>query len=198
MTLSDSGQEIALADDVALAEKYLSIEQVRFEDRLRFTVDVDPQAARALVPQLLLQPVVENAVRHGISPKAEGGHIEISASLHRDSLHGDRVRIEVADDGAGLPGRRPSIRRRSDGGIGLSNTRDRLQHLYGDDFGFELSGAPGEGTRVFFDLPFRSSTARGQATEEPTTEVRHPAAEQNGEASGISANPPADEVSDHG
>ncbi len=176
LTLSDSGQEIALADDVALAEKYLSIEQVRFEDRLRFTVEVDPEAARALVPQLLLQPVVENAVRHGISPKAEGGHIEIRASRHED-----RIRIEVSDDGAGLPGARPSIRRRTDGGIGLSNTRDRLQHLYGDDFGFELSGARGEGTRVFFDLPFRSGTSSSEeqapsAKADPTD----PIAEEDG------------------
>lgn len=155
LTLSDSGQEIALADDVALAEKYLSIEQVRFEDRLRFTVDVDPQVADALVPQLLLQPVVENAVRHGISPRARGGTIAIRAERRRD-----RVFIEVKDDGVGLPDARVTIRRRSDGGIGLSNTRDRLQHLYGNDYGFEITGAPEQGTRVAFDLPFHTSKTR--------------------------------------
>ena len=168
LTLSDSGQEIPLADDVALAEKYLSIEQVRFEDRLRFTVEVDADAADALVPQLLLQPVVENAVRHGISPKAKGGHIQIRALRQ-----GKRIHVEVSDDGAGLADARRSIRRRTDGGIGLSNTRDRLQHLYKDDFGFELSGAPGEGTRVFFDLPFRAA-----ADSEESPGVTGSAAEQ--------------------
>ena len=153
LTLSDAGLETRLADDVALAEKYLSIEQVRFEDRLRFNVHVDPDVAGARVPQLLLQPVVENAVRHGISPKARGGTIEIRAGAHDGEL-GRRVHIVVSDDGAGLS-RDNAIGRRADGGIGLSNTRDRLQHLYGNDFELSIEGTPDEGTRVRFDLPFR-------------------------------------------
>lgn len=151
LTLSDDGLQSTLADDVALAERYLSIEQMRFEDRLRFVVRIDPRVADAQVPQLLLQPVVENAVRHGISPRARGGTIEIIAKPNKKRVH-----IEVRDDGAGLSAGRAGIGRRPDGGIGLSNTRDRLQSLYGDDFGFEISGAPDQGTQVIFDLPYRS------------------------------------------
>ena len=161
LTLSDAGLETRLADDVALAVKYLSIEQVRFEDRLRFDVQLDPAVAGARVPQLLLEPVVENAVKHGISPKARGGTIKIQAELRTESRatdSGRRVHIVVSDDGAGLS-RDRAIGRRQDGGIGLFNTKDRLQHLYGDDFELSIEGAPDEGTRVTFDLPFRSTPA---------------------------------------
>ena len=154
LTLSDAGLETSLGDDVALAEKYLSIEQVRFEDRLRFVVDIEPEAAQARVPQLLLQPVVENAVRHGISPKARGGTIEIRARLQTGPENQRRILLEVSDDGAGLKAGKDHIGRREDGGIGLSNTRDRLQHLYGEDFELSIEGAPDQGTTVRFDLPF--------------------------------------------
>ncbi|MEO1367430.1 MAG: histidine kinase [Acidobacteriota bacterium] len=150
LALTDSADEIRLGDDVSLAENYLAIERVRFDDRLRVRIDVDPRVRDALVPHMLLQPVVENVIRHGIGPKAKGGTIEVHA--RRDA---DRVRIEVSDDGVGLAEGSQPFKRRADGGVGLSNTQDRLRQLYGDDFRLELDGRTGGGTRVTFDLPLR-------------------------------------------
>ena len=149
-TLRDSADEIRLGDDVSLAENYLAIERVRFQDRLNVKVELDPRVQDALVPHLLLQPVVENALRHGIAPKARGGTIEVHARRE-----GDRVFIEVSDDGVGLSDVSQPFQRRADGGVGLSNTRDRLRQLYGDDFRLDIEGRTGQGTRVTFDLPFR-------------------------------------------
>ncbi len=139
-------QEVPLKDEVATLRPYLAIEQTRLGDRLRAEVEVAPEAERALVPHLLLQPLVENAVRHGIAPRRGPGRIRVTARLD-----GDDVLLRVEDDGLGMRGPvRP-------GSIGLATTRDRLGHLYGDAHRFAIDSAPDEGTRIEIRVPFHTT-----------------------------------------
>lgn len=141
-------QEIALAEEVKTAELYLQIEQLRFRDRLSVIWNVEPGVEEALVPHMLLQPIVENSLRHGIQAHAGHGRVEISA--HRD---GDRLSIGVEDDGPG-----PSESAGEPGfGIGLSVTQERLSKLYGGNHSFSLEKAPGGGALVRISIPYASS-----------------------------------------
>jgi len=148
---SDEHQEIPLADELELVRAYLEVEQARFSDRLSARIDVDPQALSCAVPALVLQPLVENAVHHGISRNAEGGCIEIEARCS-----GRRLELRVQDDGPGLA---DDASRDTDAGIGLANTRARLRELYADDQ--ELRLAPGEhgGVSVTISIPRREALA---------------------------------------
>jgi two-component system, LytTR family, sensor kinase len=139
--------EVALADEIDYVRQYLEIERVRFGDRLRVEVDVSPDAWEAAVPAFVLQPLVENAVRHAIAPRETGGAITIEARRT-----GDMLRVSIIDDG---PGVREDIRANGNGRIGLSNTRDRLRELYADRGRLELTNADGGGTRATIDVPFR-------------------------------------------
>jgi two-component system LytT family sensor kinase len=141
---SDRAHEIALADEVKFLEKYLAIEQVRFSDRLRVEWTIDPQTLPALVPSFVMQPLVENAIKHGIMKRVEAGVIGISARLI-----GDQLELAVSDDGAGID---PSPIRE---GVGLSNTRARLRTLYGDDARVTLKTLHAGGTEVTLLIPFR-------------------------------------------
>jgi two-component system, LytTR family, sensor kinase len=143
--------EVSLDEELEALSPYLEIEQIRFEERLSVRWRVDAAARRARVPHLLLQPLVENAVRHGIAPRGAGGTIEISAE--RD---GDRLRLRVSDDGVGRP---PGARGPTGLGVGLTNTRARLQQLYGDDHGFEVVAGADGGFSVTIRLPFRPADA---------------------------------------
>jgi two-component system LytT family sensor kinase len=136
--------EIALADEIEFLEQYLAIEETRFSDRLRPRFDVTRSLWRAAVPELILQPVVENALRHGIGKRTESGVLSISARRE-----GDDLVLVVADDGAGLPA--AGLHE----GVGLSNTRERLATLYGKRARLEL--LPGEegGAVTVIRLPFR-------------------------------------------
>lgn len=135
-----TGQLSVLRDEIGLLEPYLDIEQVRFGDRLTVTWRIAPAALDATVPQLILQPLVENALRHGLSPRAAPGHLAIYADVT-----GDRLALEVRDDGVGV--REPRQ------GVGLSNTRARLRQIYGDDHRFTLAAAPGGGTVARIEIP---------------------------------------------
>jgi signal transduction histidine kinase len=147
--LSRRSLEVLLHDELAVVEHYLSIERLRFRDRLTSTIIADAVTRDALVPSLMLQPIVENAVRHGIAPSREGGHLEIRC--HR---RGDVLGIEVRDDGPGLPeGWEPA----SSGGIGLANTRERLHQLYRGAHVLEVRNASGKGTVVTIEIPFRTA-----------------------------------------
>jgi sensor histidine kinase YesM len=142
-TLDHAGdQHVALEEEVAVLRRYLEIQHVRFPDRMTFRIDLAPDATRAAVPVLLLQPLAENAVRHGIAMSAGPGVIEVRA-FRRDG----RLRIEVFNSG--------SISASSDGGsgIGLRNTRARLLHLYGDRGTFELASAH-EGVMASVSIPW--------------------------------------------
>jgi signal transduction histidine kinase len=139
-------QEVTLREELDFLGRYAEIEQTRFGPRLKIEMNIAPETLDALVPSLVLQPLVENAIKHGIEPRARAGCIEIKADRDRDSL-----RLEVRDNGAGLPNGNIVE------GIGLSNTRARLKQLYEDGHSFELSGAPEGGVMVKIRLPFHKS-----------------------------------------
>src|SRR5258706_8555923 len=142
-------QEVALSEELAFLDGYLEIEQVRFSDRLQIEKKVEPEASEALVPFLILQPLVENAIRHGIEPREETGRLSIRASRSNGTLQ-----LRVTDNGAGLN----SGSSNSGEGIGLSNTRSRLRHLYGENYRLELVPAAGGGLEARIDLPFKTRT----------------------------------------
>jgi two-component system, LytTR family, sensor kinase len=168
--------EVPLRDELALLSHYLEIVRVRFRDRLTVDVDVDPAALDVLVPTLLLQPLVENALQHGIEPMEEGGRIEIVARRRIEPRSGESLEIEVRDDGAGLPNDDPTL------GVGTKNTRDRLEHLYGEDASLVLRPRIGGGTIAAIKLPVRAegrasrAEARDEALEvQPPLGARSPA-----------------------
>jgi two-component system LytT family sensor kinase len=150
--LAEGGvQEVPLAREIEFARSYLEIEQVRFPNRLSVEVSIDPRVEQALVPHLVLQPLVENAVRHGIGPKAGPGTVRIEAGLDADA-----VRLSVLDDGLG-----PSADARSRGaGVGLANVRARLSRLYGDRASLECGARPEGGFQASVRLPLRTEAPR--------------------------------------
>jgi sensor histidine kinase YesM len=140
--------EITLGDDLAFTANYLAIEQMRFGDRLTVNIDVPEPLREARVPTFLLQPFVENAVRHGLRSRNGGGCIDISARANDHSLS-----IGIEDDGAGLAA---DWEERSAAGFGISSSRARLAHLYGDDAALAIGRNDGrKGTRVDISLPLR-------------------------------------------
>lgn len=148
--LHGGDQEIPLRDELHFAERYLEIEQARFEDRLAVRFEVDPVVMGALVPRFVLQPLLENAVRHGIERRPAGGEIAVRAARE-----GAALRMEVIDNGPGLA--KPS----GEGhGVGLANTRARLRHLYGGAGRLEIEGAPGGGTIARVEAPYRTAPAK--------------------------------------
>jgi LytS/YehU family sensor histidine kinase len=140
--------QVPLARELEFLACYLGIQQVRFQDRLSTELDVDDDTLAAAVPNLILQPLVENALRHGLQDKPGAGTLRIST--RRD---GDQLRLRVDDDGLGLA---PAG---GGEGIGLGNTRSRLQMLFGDAAQLELSPIPGGGTRAEVRLPYTEHAA---------------------------------------
>jgi signal transduction histidine kinase len=138
-------QEVALAQELDFLRKYVAIEQARFRERLRVTFDVAPGAEECLVPNLLLQPLVENAIRHGIGPRVEPGHVLVRVARHRDTLE-----LEVRDDGVGVPASQLAELVQ---GVGLSNTRSRLVRLYGERHRFTVTRPPAGGLSVSIVIP---------------------------------------------
>jgi LytS/YehU family sensor histidine kinase len=150
VTLSDNeSHEIRLEQELEILERYLEIEKIRFQDRLTVRMNIDPDSLDALVPQLLFQPLVENAIRHGIAEREAGGVVEIRAQRCDGT-----VRLQVLDNGPGL---RPAPRSRGDG-VGLSNLRSRLEHLYGGRASFEARDAEDGGAIVTAALPFHTES----------------------------------------
>jgi two-component system, LytTR family, sensor kinase len=140
-------QEISLKQELEFLRKYLEIEQMRFEDRLKVEMNISPDTLDAGVPNMILQPLVENAIKHGLAPRAEGGTIEIGAV--RNNGHLD---LTVSDNGIGVPfGDLENL----DEGVGLSNTRRRLRHLYGDTHTFTLTNIANGGLDVNLTIPFK-------------------------------------------
>jgi len=147
-----AGQVVTLGEELEFIEAYLGIERTRFADRLGVRVDAAPETLGAQVPSFVLQPLVENAIRHGLAPRLRGGTLTIHA--RRD---GDALRIEVADDGRGLP---PGWRQAPRYGIGLANTTERLRRLYGDAHQFSIADAEGGGVVASVTLPFQPAGRR--------------------------------------
>jgi two-component system, LytTR family, sensor kinase len=155
LTLERSAeQEVTLREELDFVNCYLSIEQIRLQDRLTSLVEVEPEAFDVRVPTLILQPLVENAIRHAIAPRAAPGRIEIRAWRQRSTLV-----LTVRDDGPGLP---PSPRQNGKG-MGLTITRARLERLYGAGHRFELANAPDGGLLVTIEIPCDSAQSLGAA-----------------------------------
>jgi len=156
LTLESIGQqEIPLQAELDFLSKYLQIEQTRFADRLVVRFDIQPETLDTLVPNLILQPLVENAIKHGVAKKTGPGHIDISARRE-----GDKLRMEVRDDGVGLSEDALTALQK---GIGVSTTRARLQHLFGADYRFEFH-RQAAGLLVVVSIPWQTEMkARVQA-----------------------------------
>ncbi|MGB7408203.1 MAG: histidine kinase [Pontixanthobacter sp.] len=160
-----SGQ-VTLAQEVETLKLYLGIERMRFEDRLRTDFKIEPAAAKACLPAMLLQPLVENAIKYAVSPQEEGARITLSAEII-----GRRLRVTVADTGPGMPAGQTKdelgartlpdaitgYRQAVSTGVGLANIRDRLAQAYGEEHLFEIRSPPTGGFTVVIELPFEES-----------------------------------------
>jgi hypothetical protein len=139
-------QEVPLGEEMEFLQKYLDIQKARFAERLELRVDVPGELSKARVPSLILQPIVENAVKHGIAKRAQGGAIEISAARTNGLLT-----LKVYNDGPQLA----AGWEKNDRGIGLNNVRTRLESLYGDAFELKMGNEDGKGVQVSVSVPFR-------------------------------------------
>jgi hypothetical protein len=157
---ADQPQEIALNEELQFIERYLAIEQVRFSDRLRVVWSIDERARDALVPGFLLQPIVENAIKHGIARRADAGGLEIAARVvtlrlaDARSGQGEFLELAIRDDGVGMGASQAE-------GVGLSNTRERLRTMYGSEASLSIEPRAGGGTEVILTLPLRGSGGSG-------------------------------------
>ncbi len=157
---SSDGETVTLGEEIGLIESYLAIERARFEERLQVEVRV-PESLRMLrIPPLLLQPLVENAIKHGITPSLRGGEIVITASLESVADCGEALRLEVSDTGVGADGLKTNkVRGDGGGGVGLENVRRRLEAIYGSDAALEFISLQGSGTTVTIRLPLPGKQA---------------------------------------
>jgi two-component system LytT family sensor kinase len=154
MTLETAGvHEVRFKEELEFLKHYLDIEQTRFQDRLKVVMAIEDETLHGLVPSMILQPLVENSVRHGVAPRPEGGCIKIKA-WRDDSM----LRLEVEDDGPGLGDYTPLKE-----GVGLTNTRARVRNLYGDEYGLTLRNAAGGGLVVSLTLPFKTVSGSSKA-----------------------------------
>jgi len=137
--------QVTLGEEVDYLKRYLQIQQVRFGERLRTCLDIPPDLLRALVPNLLLQPLAENAIKHGVARRVLGGAVAVSAVRHEGDLL-----ITIQNDGPELDGDAGATH----GGVGIANLRSRLQILHGDRSALELRHADAGGTEVVVRLPY--------------------------------------------
>ncbi|MCT2557940.1 histidine kinase [Tsuneonella sp. YG55] len=180
--VSEPGSKVTVAQEVETLQLYLGIERMRFEERLRTEFRVDPEAADACLPSMLLQPLVENAIKYAVSPQEEGACISLTAQLV-----GRRLRVAVSDTGPGLREGPPrasyssalaGVGRTVSTGVGLANIRDRLAQAYGEDHRFEIRNPPEGGFTVIIEIPYeaaeREESARRvkPAPAEPVTAPR--------------------------
>ena len=175
--VTQPGGKVSVAQEVETLKLYLGIEQMRFEERLRSTFRIEPEAAGAQLPAMLLQPLVENAIKYGVSPQEEGAEIAIVAQIV-----GPRLRVTVSDTGPGmtmngteegLPAVRPTHARRDSTGVGLANIRDRLAQAYGEEHRFEIRSPESGGFSVLVELPFEpdSEDALSQGQSAPAQQA---------------------------
>jgi two-component system, LytTR family, sensor kinase len=151
-------QQVPLAEELEFAQKYLDIQKVRFADRLQVSVDVPPELFPAQVPSLILQPMIENAVKHGIAKRIQGGAIRIAAFCSNGMLT-----LRVYNDGPSLPADWET----AGSGIGISNARTRLQTLYGDRFELNMRNQSPGGVEVSVSVPFVSSSVVSPPSASP-------------------------------
>ncbi len=158
ITLENSEvEEVTLERELSFVKKYVEIERMRFQERLKFDVEVSSDAYDSIVPNMILQPLVENAIKHGITPKREGGSVHIDAFRKNNRLH-----IEVSDDGIGLS---EAAEDSLADGIGLRNVKERLFYLYRDEQDFKVSTQEGEGFTVAIEIPFKNNPTEETALD---------------------------------
>ncbi|MBX7532905.1 histidine kinase [Qipengyuania sp. 1XM1-15A] len=169
--ITQPGGKVTVAQEVETLMLYLDIERMRFEERLQTEFRVEEAAAKAQIPSMLLQPLIENAIKYGVSPQEEGATISLLAQIV-----GPRLRITVSDTGPGvdvggvaddLPAVMATHKRRDSTGVGLANIRDRLAQAYGDDHRFEIRSPESGGFTVLIEIPHEFADAA-----EPSTEAR--------------------------
>jgi two-component system LytT family sensor kinase len=147
--LKEHDSYVPLREELKFTDDYLDIEVVRFgADKLRVEKEIDPRTLDVLVPSILLQPLIENSIKHGLEPRLNGGTVTL-----RSRLEGDRLHIEVADDGVGMGNRPASALSRAGAGIGMKNVQERLEVLYGNQAQFTVVSNPGRGTLVSIEVP---------------------------------------------
>jgi LytS/YehU family sensor histidine kinase len=155
LTLENSGaQQVTLQEELEFLRCYLEIERVRFHDRLTVNMLIEPETLDVRVPNLILQPIVENAIRHGIVSRIAPGQIEISAKLS-----GSALQLQVRDNGPGLNLNEVAAGKIKEG-LGLANTRARLEQMYGASHRFEMRDAPEGGLQVILEIPLATAGAR--------------------------------------
>src|ERR1022692_2115832 len=135
-----------LREELAFIDNYMNIEMVRFGEKLRFVKEIDPETLDRMVPSMMLQPIIENSIRHGLSSKVEGGMIRV-----RSSVADGKLQVVVEDDGVGIPEAR--LATLFEQGIGVSNVNERLKVLFGQDYRMWIDSKPGEGTRTGIEIP---------------------------------------------
>ena len=135
-----------LRDEMQFIDDYMGIELVRFGDKLRFVKEIDPATVDRLVPSMMLQPLIENSIKHGLSSKVDGGTVRI-----RSRIENDRLYLSVEDDGVGIP--ETKLATLFEQGIGISNVNERLKVLYGNDYRMSIDSRPGHGTQTEIELP---------------------------------------------
>jgi sensor histidine kinase YesM len=154
---TDSGAETTVADEIGLLRHYIALEEMRFGDRLDFEIDVDRNTEAGLLPTFLLQPLVENAVIHGMRDVRHDGIIRVQVSAE-----GRQLRLQVSDNGMGFEKQTKNHRI----GIGLSSTRERLERMYPGEHTFTIRGAEPRGTEVLIEIPFRQDSQTLHSREE--------------------------------
>jgi two-component system, LytTR family, sensor kinase len=153
---NEATAQVTLEQEIETLKLYLEIEKMRFEERLRPVFEIEPAAERARLPSLLLQPLVENAIKYAVTPQEEGAEIAVTARLA-----GDRVQVTVSDTGGGLS--EGGTTATDSTGVGLANIRDRLAQAYGGDHRFETRTVKGKGFTVLIDIPFQTETPQLEA-----------------------------------
>jgi two-component system, LytTR family, sensor kinase len=157
---------VPFRDELAFTDDYLGIEVVRFgADKLRVEREIEPETLEVMVPSMVLQPLIENSIKHGLEPRLEGGTVTL-----RSRVREGRLVVDVEDDGVGImPARAAAVgavtaQSRSGNGIGIKNVRERLDVLYGGEARFEVESRPGRGTRVTLEMPMMYYAADGNAS----------------------------------
>jgi signal transduction histidine kinase len=160
--INEAAAKVTLAQEVETLKLYLDIEKMRFEERLRIQFDIAPDVSEILIPSLLLQPLVENAIKYAVTPQEDGADIAIDARRV-----GERVRIIVSDSGPGLQSSIPDPKLST--GVGMANTRERLLQAYGDDQRFDSYTRSGGGFEVVIEFPYQAKISGGatQSIEAP-------------------------------
>jgi two-component system LytT family sensor kinase len=143
-----------LQEEIAFIDDYLAIEMVRFGEKLKFQKEIEPATLSRLVPSMILQPIIENSIRHGLGVKVDGGTVRL-----RTWMEGTRLNISIEDDGVGI--NEEKLDTLFESGIGVSNVNERLRVLYGAGYRIAVDSAPGRGTKTRIELPESEATVRG-------------------------------------